>query len=261
MEYGIVIASRDYEAARDSGYDYVEFSGREIAALDAPAFETLRQQVTDGPPCLGLNAYCPAQVVIAGPGFDPDMARRYAEGLAVRAAALGVRVVGVGSPFSRTLPAGFDRALAWRQAVRFFRETALAFAGCGIEVCVEALGPCYCNFVNRLDEAVRLAQEADQPNLGVVLDFYNMEHSGEADADLRPYASWIRHAHISDDAGDPRRRAYLRPDRRAVHAQRVQGLATAGYDGRISLEIDVAYDAREAAQSLQMLRQTRTEEE
>lgn len=255
MQYGIVVSPADYARVQQSGYNYLELAGRAVAAMDDAAFEALRAQVSLGSiPCLGLNAYCPPQVVVAGENFDPDVARAYAQRLAPRAEALGVRVVVIGSPFSRRLPQGFDRALAWRQAARFFRETARVFAPYGITVCVEALGPCYCNFINRLDEACRMVREISEQNLKIVLDFYNMEHSGEADVSLTGYAQEIGHAHISDDAGDPRQRSYLKAEKYALHARRLRALRAAGYSGRVSLEIDVPYNMREAAQSLDMLR-------
>jgi hypothetical protein len=99
---------------------------------------------------LGFNAYCPPEVRIAGPGYAPGPAREWAKRSAERAEELGVRFVGGGSPFSRDLPAGFSIERAWDQAVEFFSVTGEAFLEAGVQVCVEALGPCYCNFINRL---------------------------------------------------------------------------------------------------------------
>ena len=93
-------------------------------------------------------------------------------------------------------------------------------------------------------------------NVGVVADFYNMEHMGEADAPL-PAAqiSRVFHAHISDDDGSPQRRYFLRPEKALRHIRRVQGLIKAGYAGNLTLEIDLPVDRARAEESLNILRQ------
>lgn len=259
MRLGIVVTPRDYPAACASGYDYVEMAGRSVAAMTDAQFDELKAVVLAGRlPCLGLNAYCPPEVAIIGSRFSAEAARAYAARLAGRAAQLGVRVVGVGSPMSRVLEPGYDEALAWRQAAAFFQETGRAFAPFGITVCIEALGPCYCNFINRLEEAKRLQDAVGEANVRLLADFYNMEHSGEADLPLADSMPRIAHAHISDDAGSPSVRSYLKPEKQAIHARRVGRLRQAGYSGNLTLEIDVPFDAQAAAESLAIL-QTQSE--
>ena len=256
MRYGIVVTPQEYEAACTSDYDYVEFAGRQVAAMSDAQFDRLKAAVARGrKPCLGLNAYCPPEVAMIGEPFSEDAARAYAQHLARRAYALGVQIVGVGSPFSRILAPGFHPQRAWEQAVSFMRETSRAFASYGITVCIEALGPCYCNFINLLEEAERLRELTNEPNLKLVIDFYNMEHSHEADIPLYAYAGKIAHAHISDDAGSPRARSYLKTDKQDVHRARLARLKEqTGYDGCISVEIDVPFDAEAAAESLRILK-------
>lgn len=258
MRYGIVITPETYTEACESEYDYVEFAGRAVAAMTDAQFDELKAKVQGGRlPCLGLNAYCPPEIAIIGAHFSLEKARAYAGHLAKRAAGLGVRAVGVGSPFSRMLAPGFDPETAWKQATAFMRETSCAFAPYGITVCIEALAPCYCNFINHLEEAERLRACVDEPNLQLVVDFYNMEHSQEADLPLNAYRGHIAHAHISDDDGSPRLRSYLKPEKRHIHAARLRRLRAAGYqNGCISLEIDTPFHAERAASSLAMLQDT-----
>lgn len=246
----------EISAVQQSGYDYYELSGRMVAGLTEGEFDALAVQVARGRiPCLGLNAYCWPSLVIAGPGADLRAAAEYAEHLAARAQALGVHIVGIGSPGSRTLPDGYDRQTAWTQALRFFQVTEEAFQKRGILVAVEALGFCYCNFINCLEEACRIAKEVGRPGIRIIPDLYNMEHSGEADIALQPYLPMIGHMHLSDDEGDPYTRSYLKNAKEAVHLRRLRALREAGYTGTVSLEVDVPYDDIRAKQSLAMLRQ------
>ena len=256
MQNGIVIAARDYDEVCKSDYDYIELAGRSVAAMSDFAFEELKRRIMKGKlPCLGLNAYCPPEVAIIGPKFSRDKAQQYAIQLAQRAHDLGVKIVGIGSPFSRILPSNFSLGEAYDQAASFMRVTSRAFAPYGITVCIEALGPCYCNFINHLDEAERLCRIVEEENLKLVVDFYNMESAGEGDLDLKPYSALIAHAHISDDAGSPLKRSYLKKEKAEIHAARLHKLRETGYgDGCITLEIDVPFEANAAARSLEILK-------
>ncbi len=255
MKFGCVVNPQEYAAAEAAGYDYAELSGRAVSAMTPAGFAELERMISGSRiPCLGLNAYCPREVVIAGPGFSAETAKAYAQKLLPRAAALGVKMIGVGSPYSRTLPGGYSRSLAWEQARTFFETTARVFEDVGITVCVEALGACYTNFINTLDEACRMARETARPNLKAVIDFYNMERNGEADIPLEPYIAWIAHAHISDDAGDPLKRWFLRGGKRARHIALLRRLIAAGYPGDVTVEIDLPVEPCAAAETLRILK-------
>ena len=62
--------------------------------------------------------------MIVGEGFDAEAARLYAEGLCTRAAALGVRMIGVGAPDARRLSPGCDDRPADAQCRTFLKVTA-----------------------------------------------------------------------------------------------------------------------------------------
>ena len=236
-------------AAKETGYDYVELPGKIIAAMSDREFTAFADKLSI--PALRMNAFCPPEVVIAGPGYDIELVRQYAKGLAPRAAALGVEMAGIGSPMSRNLPKGFDRALARNQIKEFLIETACIFDHYGIYVCLEALASCYCNTVNTLKEAVEIVRILDCHNIKIVLDFYNMEHMGEDDISDVPFI----HVHISDDDGSPSLRSYLKPEKREIHQNRLRKLTESGYDGCVTLELDVPYDPLRAAYSLDIQRQ------
>lgn len=246
----------DMKAAADLGFDYVEFMGKYLVSLQEEEFKALcRRQKELALPVLGINGYCPPQIRMADPGFSPDRIREYARKCAERAARLGVSYVGIGSPGSRNLPVDCQKGNAHSQMEEFLRITAEEFAGYGMTVCLEALADCYCNFINRMEEAAVLVKECALPNLALVLDFYNMEHMGEADRELTDWLPDIVHAHISDDDGSPFRRSYLKPEKADLHQRRIKRLLQAGYRGGISLEIDCPMDRERAALSLEILRE------
>ena len=249
MLFGYSAMPADCEAARKTGYDYVELPAKVIAAMTDKEFSTFAGSLQIQ--ALRMNAFCPPDVVIAGTGHDISSIREYTKRLAPRAAALGVKMVGIGSPMSRNIPKGFCNELAQEQIETSLCEISYILENQGIAVCLEALATCYCNTVNTLAEAVGIVRKLQQPNIHVVLDFYNMEHMGEADISLLelPFA----HVHISDDDGAPNLRSYLKPEKKEIHQKRLRKLPEKGYDGCITLEVDVPYDPVRAAESLRIM--------
>lgn len=257
-----LIQKEDIKAAKRVGFDYVEMMGKHLASLPPKEFsEIVRELECQGLRCLGINGYCPKEIVIAGPGFDTKAVRAYARGLAGRAAVIGTRYVGIGSPNSRILPKGFPQQEAVRQLKKFLSITAEEFGQFGITVCLEALAPCYCNFINRMDEAIQVVREMDMESIRVVLDYYNMEYTSEADGDPETWLEYIAHVHISDDDGSPCLRSFLGAERSAVHKKRLKRLYDAGYGGNITIEVDIALEEGRAKDSIIMIRDSFREKE
>lgn len=246
----------DIALAKEAGFTAVELHGKEVAALSEEAFEKLLKDLEEmGLECAGYNAYCPKEVVIAGPGYDRENTKRYAKAIAERGSKLGIKQVGVGSPFSRNLPEGYDRDLAFKQACEFFSDTAEILEPAGILVGVEALGPNFCNFINTCDEAMDIIKAVPEHKLGLILDFYNMERSGEADRPLEDLVPYILHTHISDDLnGDGWKRNHLLPEKFDIHREHAAKLMAAGYKGAISLETDLPLADMNVKQSFEVMK-------
>lgn len=249
-----LLTGSDIKTAAESGFDYVEFMGKYLVCLTREEYGKLRGQLDRAAlAVLGINGYCPKEITIAGPGFDPSVIRSYAQLCAQRAGGIAAKFAGIGSPYSRRLPKGFSRTAAMRQLKEFLKITAAEFEPYGITVCLEPLAPCYCNFINYLPEAAAVIGELNQENIRLVADFYNMEYVGEADLNLKPWIGSIAHVHISDDDGAPDKRSFLKPEKAELHQRRLQGLYAAGYQGAVSLELDVRLERQRAKQSCKIL--------
>lgn len=258
MKFGHCAQFEELSAVKDSGYDFTELRGKAVAALPEQDFESLCQSLSDLElPCVGFNAYCSAEVVIAGPGYDRENTKRYARHLAARAKKLGIRQVGIGSPASRTLPEGFDRDLAATQMREFLLDSAECFALVNVRVALEPLAPFFCNFVNNYDEGMEYVAALSDNGIGLILDFLNMELSHEDDRDLRPLVPYVLHTHISDYDETPWHRDELKPALYKVHQDRLRRLCDAGYDGTVSIETDLAYDRERAIQTLHAIKNLR----
>lgn len=250
-----LIRREDLCIVKEAGFDYVEFMGKHLIAMSPEEFQdTMEEAEHLELRCLGINGYCPKEIVIAGPGFNPKEAREYARRMAERASFLGTGFVGIGSPNSRTLPQGYPAKRAVEELKDFLRITAEEFGRFGITVCLEALAPCYCNFINSVDEAVKITREIGWESIKTVLDFYNMEYAGEADREIREILDSVAHVHISDDDGGPLKRSFLKREKREIHQKRIRELYEFGYNGAVTIEVDVPADRKRSEESLKMVR-------
>jgi len=246
----------EYEALSSSGYDYAEFPCRAVCEMNERAFKDLCKHVEIvGFPVLGMNLYCPPEIVIAGTGYCPETIRAYARKAAERANYLGVQTVGIGSPKSRIIPTGFNFSTAKEQITEFLRITANEFSVFNIQVTLEPLATFYCNFINSFKEAYEIVTMADVDNLGILVDFYNMEHFDEGDMGFESLSNLINHAHISDDDGSPTLRSYMKPENYSIHENRIHQLIDSGYKGNLTIEIDIPYDNERAYENLRFIKQ------
>ena len=206
MLFGACIPTRSYDVAVSAGFDYVEFSGAELSALSEEAYQAVAAKVSAGPiPCLALNSYCNGLPPFVGERFDLNDNVYYAQHLFQRAAALGVRMVGIGAPKARLLSHGYDRALARRQCLSLLAKLCEIGRAYNLQINFEQLNPGCCDFGTTTDEVVGIVRELEIDNLGLVVDFYHRAKAGEPITGLTSFADLIGHTHISTSgAGDSR---------------------------------------------------------
>lgn len=253
MKYCCCATPDHYALVARAGFSRIALPGSFVAACDEAVFRaTVCQLSQEEPVCRSLNAFCPPQIALVGPAFDRELLREYAKKLAARASVLGVRAVGVGSPNSRRLPDGFDRAEAmaqWETALSLLSEI---FAPYRIDVLAEPLCTLECNWMNTTDEVLEVVRRLDLPNLGMVFDMYHAFVMGETDEPLRRAMPYVRLAHIAHYVDGEKH--YLRTDHMGDCLPYFKALKAAGFDGEIAVE--ATYDALSTAlpQSLEILR-------
>lgn len=256
MKFGCsVLTIEEARTVKEAGYDYLEFQGKYVAGLADDAFEALVSEMeTIGITSYGINAYTAKDLQFIGAAYDPAAARAYADRLGARAQRLGAKMIGIGSPFSRTLPSEEDRPEAMRTMADFLKVTAETFAKYDMTVCLEPLSPKYCNFINTAEEGLELIAAVNLPNVKLVIDWYNLADVGEGNLDLKPIAGSIAHFHTSDDDGHKHLRSYLHADNAAFHVACIERMLEIGYDGGITVEMDIKADLERAKESLAMLK-------
>jgi len=146
---------------------------------------------------------------------------------------LGGTVLVLGSPKQRSLIAGQTRQGAWRRAVDLL-ESVLDRAGkLGLTICLEPLSPAETNFINTVEEGMKMVREIDHPNFKIHLDVKAM--SSEA----KPVPAIIRSVKVGDighvHVNDPN--LYGPGMGEVDYAPIAEAVRDIGYDKWLSVEV------------------------
>ncbi len=145
---------------------------------------------------------------------------------------LGGRIMVLGSPAQRRIPAGDTREIAADRLLACLSPALDRAVRQGVTICLEPLPPPESELVLNLQEAVDLVRRVDHPNLRTILDVKSASSQPQPIPDLiRQYAPLIAHVH----ANDANRRAPGYGDVDFVPI--LAALRDIGYTGYISIEV------------------------
>jgi len=167
-------------------------------------------------------------LMVVGPQVKAKRLRAYVTRLFDTMAAAGIDVIGYGSGGSRWVPAGFDPARALDQVAAFLHLCDELGRPRGVRVALEPYNRDDANLLNTVDEALAFVQRLALPHCRLMADFFHMQLNGEAWAALTAAGPYLIHAHIAEPG---RGRPQSTP---ADHAQFLQVLRQAGYNGRVT---------------------------
>jgi D-psicose/D-tagatose/L-ribulose 3-epimerase len=237
-------------AAKQAGFDYVEFPLSTIASLAEDEYHRVRNLVRQGGiPVEACNVMFPGSLRLTGAAVDLQPVQAYLTMAYQRAAELGAKVLVFGSAGARNVPPAFPLEQAWLQLVQMLKAAGPIAAQNGLTVCIEPLNKGESNIIQTAAEGFTLAKLVDHPQVRLLVDYYHMARDGEDCGIIRTAREMIQHAHFADPDG----RAY--PDERKAHFNNFFGaLKTIGYTGRISLEAGYDNFAHDAPLALAIMR-------
>jgi len=243
-----------FDYAAQLGYDGVELApftmGETALDISAAARKSIRIAAAKaGIEIVGLHWLLvkPAGLYIN----HPDAAIRkktqaYLKALIDLCGDLGGKVLVHGSPQQRNVKEGWDPNEAWKRARETFQICAEAAQSRDVFYCLEALTTADTNFINTIDEALRMVDEIDHPNFQTMLDCRSIHAStGSELPDVLRMAfatGKLRHVHVNDPNGRGPGFGHLQ------FAPLLKVLQEANYPGYISVEVfDFAPDPRTIA--------------
>src|SRR6266850_4861126 len=125
VQVGYCTSVKNVAAAKAAGFDYVEVSTTEIAALPDADFEKTLQDVRQvGLPTPAANLFLPATLKVTGPAIDPEQQVAHVRKAFDRLSRLGTEIVVFGSGGARRVPDGFSKDEGFKQLVEFGRRAA-----------------------------------------------------------------------------------------------------------------------------------------
>ena len=240
------------ELLAELGYDYIELSLSDLAALPDPDFANLVKRVNrSGIRCETCNKFFPRRIPLTGSQARLDHALAYAGEALDRAARIGAETIVFGSSGAKNVPAGFPMDAAWRQIVDLLRHLGPMAAQFGLTIAIEPLNRLESNIVNLAAEGLRLAIEADHPNIQLLIDYYHLMMEKEDLGIILEAGAAIHHVHFAKVKG----RSF--PDQlEDEYRLFFRHLQLVGYSLRCSIEAyttDFVDDARRALPLMQQL--------
>jgi sugar phosphate isomerase/epimerase len=239
------------EAAKAAGFDYVELSATQIAAMSDADFEMAAAKIKEiGLPTPAANLFLPAALKVTGPDTDPAAQMAHVKKAFTRLSRLGTEVVVFGSGGARRVPDGFAKEEAFKQLVDFGRRAAREAKANGITIAIEPLRRQETNIINSAAEGLELVNAINDPNFQLMIDFYHLASEQEDPAIVLRAKDHIRHLHTANPTG----RVFPLKWEEFDYAPFFANLRAIGYDKRISVEGSTQNFAGDAPQSIALLR-------
>ena len=253
MKYSCCMGSEYYHDVAAAGYDAIVLPAVELARMPEQAYRSLLETVRTGAiPCNALNAFCPAELRLCGPGYDAKAVVTYTKQLAQRAAELGVKAVGVGSPRSRDLPEGWDRTAAEAEFLQSIISIADVLNQYGIRTLLEAVCTQECNLLTTTKEAVAMVKKMARSDVGLVYDIYHAVMMVEDPADYLMAADYVGIVHIAQK--ERGKRGFLSRDRLSEYEAYFHTIRDSGYAGEVSIETNTEDSFVNLSEQLAILR-------
>jgi sugar phosphate isomerase/epimerase len=146
---------------------------------------------------------------------------------------LGGKVLVLGSPKQRSILENQTKQGGWKRAVDLLGSVVERAGELGLTICIEPLSPVETNFINTVEEGMKLVREVNHPSLKIHLDVKAMCSEGKpVPAIIRSVkVSDIGHVHVNDPNlyGPGMGEVGYAPIAQAVH--------DVGYDKWLSVEV------------------------
>jgi len=176
--------------------------------------------------------------IVSADAAQRERTVRVMERMVELCAVLGGNYLVHGSPKQRSVPEGSSAAETWELARDCLAQAARRAEACGLVYCLEPLSPRETDFVNTVEDAVRMVAEIGSPGLKTMID---CSAAGQAERISVPdlIERWVPTGHIAHvQVNDPNRRGpgqgemRFGPILRRLLEMRRQGR----YDGIIAVE-------------------------
>lgn len=148
-----------------------------------------------------LNIFMPGDMKLVGPDVNEAAIVDYARGVFARCQRAGIDLIIWGSGGARRVPEGFDAAKARQQFIAVARKVSVVAKEYHIRLALENLNSTETNFINTVDEALRVVKEVNHPNFRLCVDIYHMLMENEPPAIIERTRDYLIHCDIAEREG------------------------------------------------------------
>jgi D-psicose/D-tagatose/L-ribulose 3-epimerase len=243
----------EIDATKAAGFDYIELSTTEVAALSDSEYESLKEKLKRIQlPVPVTYLFIPARIKITGPIVNKEEQMQYVRKALDRVSGLGAKLVVFGSGPARQIPEGFSHKEALVQLIDFCKRIGPEARARNITIAIEAQRKQECNIINNLTEGLDLITAVNDPNIQLIVDFYHMAEEHEDPSVLVRAGDHIRHVHMANPEG----RVFPLDSREYDYSSFFQNLKTIGYNKRMSIEARTSDFSREAPLAIDFLKRS-----
>ncbi|WP_028549795.1 sugar phosphate isomerase/epimerase family protein [Paenibacillus sp. UNC451MF] len=158
-----------------AGYDYAELTVGSLAQLTEDEYERLLQKLKNAGIVIPVfNSFIPPTLKLTGPEVQQLAVEQYVEHVMKRIHAVGGELIIFGSGAARTVPEGFAMEQGIEQLKKFLIMCDRYAAQYELVVAIEPLNSKESNVINKVEEALDIAQELNLRHIRVLADAYHM---------------------------------------------------------------------------------------
>ena len=231
----IGVCTRDPAAAAKYGFDYIEASAGEIAAMSEDQYRQYSETVlASAIRCDAFNSFIRRpDLKIVGDNVPISQLNDYVEVCLRRCRSLGASVVVWGSSGSRNVPDGFSRERAQQQIANFLRMSGDIAKRHDVVLAIEPLRHQESNILNTGAEALEMVRRVKHPNVRMIIDYYHLREENEDPSILETAKREIVHLHFANPHGRVWPHDLSEDDH---YAEFFRYLKKTNYSGGISIE-------------------------
>lgn len=199
----IGVCTRDPAGASKYGFDYIEPSAADIAAMSDDQFREFSASVLSSPiRCEAFNGLIRRpDLKVVGESVSNSALHEYLDLCLGRCRRLGASIVVWGSAGSRNVPEGYSRDRASEQIAQFLRMAGDIAREHGLTVAIEPLRHQESNILNTGAEALDMVRKVKHPNIRMIIDYYHMREENEDPRIVETAKREIVHYHFANPHG------------------------------------------------------------
>ena len=228
------------ESAKSIGYDGVEIAPFTICDNVKEVSAEGRKDIAEKAGSIGIDIVGLHWLLVKPEGLyinHPDESIRretyqYLQELTRFCGDIGGKVMVIGSPKQRNVVEGITYERAWELAKDSFKRCLPTAEEKGVTLCIEALAPEETDFINTVDEALRMVDEIDHPRFKAILDVKAMSTEGKDIPEIIRRAEG-RFGHVHANDANKLGPGFGDTDFRPI----AKALRDTGYDGYVSVEV------------------------